>query len=63
MEEQNKNYYCYSFRLYHFLMAFDQKCIASDVHPKTHKRFWVFQKSDTLDQIIQLYVETKHRFN
>jgi len=62
MEEIRNYYYCYSFRQYHFLLAFNQKCLKSDVHPKTHKRFWVFQKSETLDRIIKTYMEMKHRF-
>lgn len=62
MDEKNR-FYCYSFRLYHFMMAFNEKCQESKIHDKTHRRYWIFEKSERLDRIIAAYTEMKHQFN
>lgn len=54
-------YYCYSLKLYHFLRAFGEKCKSSKVNSLTQKRYWLFNKSKRLDDIIALYNETKHK--
>lgn len=61
--ENNDIYYCYSFRLFHFLSAFGEKCLSSDINRQSKKRFWTFKKSDRLDEIICLYNEVKHKIN
>lgn len=61
MEEKNL-YYCYSFRLFHFLLAFDEKCLGSNINKCSNKRFWIFNKSLRLDKIIELYNSLKHSF-
>ena len=63
MNIENKNFFCYSFRLFHFLTAFDEKCIASNLSTTTGKRYWVFRKSEHLDRVIEFYNEVKHKFN
>ncbi len=60
--EENENYYCYSFRLYHFLRAFSEKCMDSQIHQKTQRRYWVFHKSERLDRLIAAYNSMKHDF-
>lgn len=62
MENKGK-FYCYSYRLFHFLRAFDEKCIVSKVNMNSHNRYWVFNKSDRLDSIIRFYNESKHKFS
>lgn len=61
--QNNKNFYCYSLRLFHYLSAFDEKCSASRISKTSGNRYWVFKKSDRLDKIIQSYNATKHNFN
>lgn len=56
-------FYCYSLRLFHFLSAFDQKCLTSKINQMSNKRYWVFNKSEKLDKIIELYNKTKHEFS
>ena len=51
--EDSSNFYCYSFRLFHFLSAFSEKCYDSRVNNNTGRRYWVFHKSERLDRIIQ----------
>lgn len=59
----SENFYCYSLRLYYYLSAFGEKCKTSSVNANSGNRYWVFQKSERLDQIINSYNEMKHRFN
>lgn len=61
--EDSSNFYCYSFKLFHFLSAFSEKCFDSRINKNTGKRYWVFHKSRRLDEIISAYNEMKHRFN
>lgn len=63
MEKDNSNYFCYSLRLYHYLSAFSEKCVASKINSVSNRRYWVFKKSDRLDAIIASYNEAKHKFN
>lgn len=63
MENNSSNFYCYSFRLFHYLSAFSEKCLDSRINSNTGKRYWVFQKSERLDRIITSYNEVKHKFN
>lgn len=63
MENMEGKFYCYSYRMYHFMLAFGEKCIDSSVSKSTGKRYWVFNKSDRLDSIIQKYNEMKHQFS
>lgn len=58
--ENNMNFYCYSLRLYHFLSAFEEKCYNSKINSSSKNRYWVFRKSERLDNIIKLYNEVKH---
>lgn len=59
----NKYYYCYSLRLFHFLSAFGEKCMASKINAVSGSRYWVFTKSERLDKIIILYNQVKHNIN
>mgnify|MGYP004578423823 CR=1 FL=1 len=60
----NENiFYCYSYRLFHFLLAFNQKCMASRVNSNSQKRYWTFEKNEDLDKIVNFYNEVKHNFS
>jgi len=60
MDKRSENFYCYSLRLFHFLSAFSEKCYISKVNTVSGNRYWVFRKSDRLDEIIKLYKEIIH---
>lgn len=62
MEEKN-NFFCYSLRLFYFLRSFDQKCYGSKINKVSNNRYWVFKKSQKLDEIIEFYREVKYKFN
>ena len=63
MEKRNENFYCYSLRLFHFLSAFGERCYISKINSSSKNRYWVFRKSERLDEIIKLYNEVKHKIS
>lgn len=64
MENGSTNYfYCYSLRLYHFICAFNGKCKGSSVNKVSGNRYWTFEKSAELDEVIILYNQLKHSRN
>ncbi|MBQ2396125.1 MAG: hypothetical protein II304_03655 [Bacteroidales bacterium] len=58
--EQNDIFYCYSLRLFHFLSAFGEHCYTSKINSRSKNRYWIFHKSERLDNIIELYNKVKH---
>lgn len=56
----NDKFYCYSNRMYYFIMAFGLKYLDRGINKNTNTKYYVFQKSDKLDQIIKLYNSVKH---
>lgn len=61
--KSKENFYCYSLRLFHYISAFGEKCYASKNNTLSGKRYWVFKKSQKLDEIIESYNKTKHSFS
>ena len=47
-----KYYYCYSYPLKEFLMENNQKSILHAIHPKTKKKYWVFNGTDELNRLL-----------
>lgn len=60
---KSKIYYCYSRNLHYFLMALGERYISSSVNKTSNVRYWTFQKSEKLDQKINLYNSVKHKFD
>ena len=56
----NKYFYCYSYPLKEFLLSNGQASIVAAIHPKTHKKYWVF---DGTEQLNNLLTEWKLRKN
>lgn len=61
--KNNSNYYCYSLKLFHFLSAFGEKCYISKINSLSGNRYWVFRKSERLDNIIKLYNDVKYKIS
>lgn len=57
------NFYCYSDRLYYFLMGLKFQYLFTGINKNTNKRYWVFKKSGLLDDAISLYNSVKHKYN
>lgn len=48
----SKFYYCYSYPLKMFLIGKNEPMLASSIHPKTHKKFWMFERTNSLDSAL-----------
>lgn len=53
-------FYCYSIRMSHFIRAFDIKYVDVGFNAKSGTKYYVFNKSKKLDEIINLYNSVKH---
>ena len=57
----NDIFYCYSKRMSLFLRAMKEEYLTVDRHPKTNVRFWTFNKSQRLDELIELWNQIKNK--
>jgi hypothetical protein len=48
----SKHFYCYSYPLKEFLLAGGQNSIVAGIHPKTNKKYWVFESTDQLNNLL-----------
>ena len=53
-------FYCYSMRMSHFIRAFGVKYLDVGFNAKSKTKYYVFEKSERLDKIIELYNKVKH---
>lgn len=60
---ENINFYCYSNRLSYFLMSLKFRYVSVGINKNTNKKYWVFEKSEKLDDAISLYNSVKHKYN
>ena len=60
---KNNSYYCYSTRLYHFLVSMKFRYMSTGINKNTNKKYWVYNKSEKLDSAIELYNSVKHKYN
>ena len=57
----NNIFYCYSKRMSLFLRAMKEEYIAVGVNQKTNVKYWTFNKSERLDNLISLWNEIKNK--
>jgi hypothetical protein len=48
----DKYFYCYSYPLKEFLLSNEQKSIVVGRHPKTNKKYWVFEGTEQLNNLL-----------
>lgn len=48
----NKYFYCYSWPLKEFLISNGQNSIVSGIHPNTGKKYWVFEGTEILNNLL-----------
>lgn len=53
-------FYCYSSRMSYFIRAFNVKYIDIGFNAKSGTKYYVFEKSEKLDRIIELYNKVKY---
>ena len=49
----DRYFYCYSYPLKEFLLSNGQVSIVAGIHPKTHKKYWVFNGTEQLDNLFK----------
>lgn len=57
---QNKYFYCYSKRMSLFIRSFNIRYSDSDVNKNTNTKYYLFEKCERLDKIIELYNKVKY---
>lgn len=55
----DNKFYCYSKRLAYFIRSFNIKYLTVGFNHNSHVKYYVFEKSDRLDRIIELYKQVK----
>ena len=53
-------FYCYSMKMSHFIRAFNIKYIDVGFNAKSKTKYYIFEKSEKLDKVIELYNSVKH---
>lgn len=56
----NNYFYCYSSRMAYFIRAFDIKYIDIGINKNSNTKYYIFNKSEKLDKVIDLYNKVKH---
>lgn len=59
----SSKFYCYSTRLSYFLRSFNLKYQSIGINQNSNTKYYVFEKSEKLDQVIQLYNKVKHLYD
>lgn len=59
----SKYFYCYSNRLHKFLEAFGVEYITSAINPSSNKNYWMYEKSENLDMLIEEWNRIKEKFS
>lgn len=59
----SNKFYCYSTRLSYFLRSFNLKYQSIGINHNSNTKYYVFEKSEKLDQVIQLYNKVKHLYD
>lgn len=56
----NRYFYCYSYPLKEFLKENGERYITSSTNPKTMKKFWVFEGSVKVNQLLEQWKTRTH---
>lgn len=56
---ENKIFYCYSHPLKEFLIRNGEKHFAKGIHDKTNKKFWMFNGTKQLNQLLTVWRNRK----
>ena len=62
-EKTSKYFYCYSQRLARFCQAFGLRYVSEGINGRTNTKYYMFQKSKKLDEIIKLWNTVKMLFD
>lgn len=56
----NRYFYCYSYNLKCFLIENGKRFITSSVNKNTNKKFWVFEGTDELNKLLDIWKVREH---
>lgn len=56
----NRYFYCYSYNLKCFLIENGKRFITSAVNKNTNKKFWVFEGTDELNKLLDIWKVREH---
>ena len=56
----DKYFYCYSYPLKEFLLSNGQVSIVSGIHPRKNKKYWVFVRTEQLNNLLTEWKLRKH---
>lgn len=59
--ENNKYFYCYSYKLMHFLKSYGLWYLSKGINNKSHSAYYLFEKSNDLDNAIILWNTIKFK--
>lgn len=54
-------FYCYSKRLMYFLKSMEMPYVSFGVNHNTNTKYWTFEKSERLDDLIKIWVSIKNK--
>lgn len=60
--DRDKYYFCYSQNLMKFLKDNNEEWICIGVNDKTNRKYWLFEKSDSLKKLLGMFTEKKQKF-
>lgn len=60
--DRDKYYFCYSQNLMKFLKDNNEEWICIGVNDKTNRKYWLFEKSDSLKKLLGIFTEKKQKF-
>lgn len=56
----SRYFYCYSYNLKCFLIENGQRFITSSINKKTNKKFWVFEGTTELNELLSIWKVREH---
>lgn len=56
----NRYFYCYSYNLKCFLIENGHKFITNSINSNTHKKYWVFEGTEELNKLLDIWKTRKH---
>lgn len=56
----NRYFYCYSYPLKEFIKAHGIRFITAAVNMNTHKKYWVFEGTEELNKLLDVWRTREH---
>ena len=56
----SRYFYCYSYNLKCFLIENGQRFITSSINKKTNKKFWIFEGTTELNELLSILKVREH---